>query len=196
HLALEVVLRLDDAHRAGLRAHDHRMGSGAGAEPAHAPQHGAVGDAGGGEHHLALGHVEDTVFAIEVGDAPLLRTGALVVVAEEQAALHLAPNAAKGGGGQHALRRTTAANINIAAAVRLRCGDDATDVAVGNDHDPGAGGAHARDQLGMARTVEDADDDVGDLSFLGLGEFAQVLLGLFIEIDDAFRKSDTNGDLV
>ena len=30
-----------------------------------------VGDAGGGEHHVALGHVVQRVFAVEVGDAPL-----------------------------------------------------------------------------------------------------------------------------
>ncbi len=63
-LAVEIVRRLDQAHRAALGAHHHRMGDGAAGETPHALQHGAVGHAGGGEHHLALGEIEQPVFAV------------------------------------------------------------------------------------------------------------------------------------
>src|SRR5712691_6845306 len=58
-LAREVVGCLDVAHRAGLRAHHHRMRERAGAKAPHAFQHAAVGDAGGGEHYVAMCHVEE-----------------------------------------------------------------------------------------------------------------------------------------
>src|SRR6185312_7841168 len=77
-LALEIVLRLDEAHRAGLGAHHYGMSDCARGEAAHALQHGPAGDAGRREHDVALGQVEQVVFAIEVGDAEALGAAALV----------------------------------------------------------------------------------------------------------------------
>ena len=53
-------------------------------------------------------------------------------------------------------------------------GDDAADVAVGDQHDARAGRAHLGDQLGVARAVEDADDQIGDIGLLGLRQVLQV----------------------
>src|SRR5262249_52024047 len=93
-LAFEVVVRLDDAHRSRLRAHDDRVRGGAAGRASDAAEHGAVGDAGGGEHHVAMRQVEHVVFARQIGDAATLGAAALVVVAEQQASLHLAADAA------------------------------------------------------------------------------------------------------
>src|SRR5436190_4430254 len=70
-LAGEVVLGVDHAHRAGLRAHHDRVRVGAAGEAAHAAQHRAVGDAGRGEHHVALGELVHRVLALEIGDPEL-----------------------------------------------------------------------------------------------------------------------------
>ena len=60
----------------------------------------------------------------------------------------------------------------------------------------GAGLAHLGDQLGMARPVEDADDEVGDLDLLGLREVLQVGGRRLVEIDDAVRQAAADRDLV
>src|SRR5262249_1835584 len=51
------VLGSDPAHRAGDRAHDHRVGFDRLPLELDAAQHGAVGDAGGGEQAIAAHHV-------------------------------------------------------------------------------------------------------------------------------------------
>src|SRR4051794_30133625 len=53
-LAIEMMFRFDRAHRARLAAHHDGMRFRAAGEEADAAQHVAVGDAGRGEHHLAL----------------------------------------------------------------------------------------------------------------------------------------------
>ena len=56
--------------------------------------------------------------------------------------------------------------------------------------------AHLGDQLGMARPVEDADDELGDVDLLGLGEVCEVLRRRLVEIDDALGQAAADGDLV
>ena len=55
--------------------------------------------------------------------------------------------------------------------------------------------AHLGDQLGVARPVEDADHQIGDLAFLGLGEILEVLGRLGVEIDRV-AEARADGDLV
>ena len=73
---------------------------------------------------------------------------------------------------------------------------DAGHVAVADQHDARAGLAHLGDQLAWRGPVEDADDEVGDLALLRLGEFAQVLAGRRVEIDDAVGQAAADRDLV
>ena len=86
---------------------------------------------------------------------------ALLVAVDDQPPAHLPADAAERRRREHALRRAAAAEIDVDAG-RLRIGrvDDAGNVAVADQPDRGAGRAHALDQLGMARTVEDAGGDV------------------------------------
>ena len=62
--------------------------------------------------------------------------------------------------------------------------------------DAGAGLAHLGDQLGMARPVEDADDEVGDLDLLGLRQVLQVDRGRLVEIDEIVGQAAADRDLV
>ena len=125
-----------------------------------------------------------------------LGAAALVVVAEQQTALHLAADAAQRRGGQHALGRAARADIHVDPGFRVGGGDDSADVAVGDQHDARAGGAHLGDQFGMARTVEDADDEIGDLGLLRLGEIFQVNRRLLVDIDKIVGQSAADRDFV
>src|SRR5579863_10070382 len=51
--AMAPMARLDPTHRAGGRTHHHAFGGDIVAIAAHPMQHRAVGNAGGGEHHIA-----------------------------------------------------------------------------------------------------------------------------------------------
>src|SRR6185369_17810272 len=99
------VLALDPAHRAGARAHHHAFRGDLVLAALHTLEQRAVGDAGGGEDDVALGEVLELVDAAQILDAPAGGAAALVVVAEQEAALELAADAAQRGGGEHALRR-------------------------------------------------------------------------------------------
>src|SRR4051794_3336525 len=99
------MLAADPADGAGRGAHDDAFGRDA-VRPALDPlQQRAVGDTGGREDAVALGEVFEMVDAVEVLDAPFRRPLLLVVVAEQEAALELAADAAQSRGGEHALRR-------------------------------------------------------------------------------------------
>ena len=62
--------------------------------------------------------------------------------------------------------------------------------------DPGAGGAHLGDQLGVTRPVEDADDEVGDLGLLRLRQVPEVDRRLLVEIDQIVGQPAADRDLV
>src|SRR5690606_34097960 len=88
---LAAVFAVDVADGAGGGAHHQRFGG----EPAarlalHAFQQRAVGDAGGGEDHVASRQFGEAVFAVEVGDADAAGAFFFIVVAEDEAALNLA----------------------------------------------------------------------------------------------------------
>ena len=90
------MLALDPAHRARRGAHDDGFGRHHPvAAVLDAAQQRSVGHAGRGEDHVALGEVFEVLDAVEVVDPPFLRAQPLVVVAEQQAALELAADAAQ-----------------------------------------------------------------------------------------------------
>src|SRR5579862_9819480 len=111
--ATPVMMRLDQAYRARLRAHDHGVGITAVAFAPHPAQHGPVGDAGGREHDVTLCQIEEPVFAIQILDAHAPGTRLLFVAAEQEASLHLAADASQGRGRQHAFRRSAAADVDV-----------------------------------------------------------------------------------
>src|SRR5580698_10716703 len=76
------VTRLDPAHRAGGRTHHHAFGRDVVAVAMNPGQHRAVGDAGGGKHHIAGDQIGHGVFAVEVLDADAFGTTFLVFLLE------------------------------------------------------------------------------------------------------------------
>ena len=107
---------------------------------------------------------------------PHLRARArLVVVAEQQAALELAADAAQRGCGQHAFRCAARAHVDVDGGVLVGHRDHARDIAIGDQHDAAAEAAQFGDQVGMARAVEHAHDDVVGLYALGSSHGLDVL---------------------
>ena len=87
--------------------------------------------------------------------------------------------------------------IDVDAAFRLRGGDDAGDVAVGDQHDARAGLAHLADQLLVARPVEDAGDQIArPRTFFALAKAAEILRRLLVEIDQIIGQAAADRDLV
>ncbi len=130
-----------------------------------------------------------------VTDADPLGAAFLVVVAEDQATLHLAADAAQGGGGEHPFRCAAGAEIEVDAAIRPGGRDHPRDVAIADQHDARPGLAHLGDELGMARPVENADDEIGDLGMFRLGERREVFCRRRVEIDDALGQAGADRDL-
>ncbi len=190
------MLRVDDAHGAGFRAHDHGLGAGATREAPHPLEHGAVGDAGGREHDLAAGEVVQAILAVEIGDAPALAAGAFGLVAEHQPALELAADAAQRRRRQHPFRRAADAHVDVDAAVRAAGRDHARNVAVADQHDARAGLARFDDDLVVARPVEDAGDQVGNIDLLGLGQVLEVDRRSLVQVDQIRRQAAADRDLV
>ena len=172
------------------------MGDDPAGEAPHAAQHGAVGHPRRGEHHVAAREVVEIVDAVQVGDAHALRARLLVVVAEVKLALHLAADRAQRRRREDALGRAADAHVDVDAAVRSRRGDHAGDVAVADQADAGAGLAHRRDQLLMARPIEDQHHEVADVDVLGPGQVLQVLRGARLEVHQAVRQTAADCDLV
>src|SRR3546814_17831413 len=93
---MRAMFALDPAHGARRGAHHHRFGGPhAVAAALDAAQQRSVGDARRGEDHVAAGEILEVIDAVEILDAPFLRAQPLVVVAEEEAALELAADAAR-----------------------------------------------------------------------------------------------------
>src|SRR5579883_1215815 len=112
-LVLEAMMRFDIAHGRGFGPHDQGVGDGAAGETPYAFEHGAGGDAGGGEHDVAAREIQERVLPIEIGDAHLVSAALLVVVAKQEPPLHLASDAAQRRRRQHALGRAAGAHVDV-----------------------------------------------------------------------------------
>src|SRR5262249_59942884 len=99
------VLGADPAHRAGNRAHYHRLGLDRVLAEAHAVEQRAVGDAGCCEQTVALDHVADLVLLARVLDAHRGGTRALLFGIEHEDALHLAADATQRRRGEYSFGR-------------------------------------------------------------------------------------------
>lgn len=81
------MLRFDPAHGASRAAHDDGMGARPARPAFHAFEHGTIRHPGGGKHHITFGHVRQSVFPAEIGDAHAPGAFFLFVLAiEEQTA--------------------------------------------------------------------------------------------------------------
>src|SRR5215469_5454761 len=109
------VLGLDPPHGAGGGAHHHGLGFDREGLELDAAQHGAVGDAGGGEQTVAAHHVVHLVALARVLDAHLEGALALLLGVEHQAALHLAADAAQRRRRQHPFWRAADTHIDVYA---------------------------------------------------------------------------------
>ena len=131
-----------------LRAHHDRLGLRAVAEEPDAVEEVALGDAGGGEHDVALRELLGAVDRVLGLDAHALGARALLVVAEPEPALELAADALERGRGDHALGRAAGAEQDVDAGVGVGRHDRAGDVAVADQADARAGLADLGDQVG------------------------------------------------
>src|SRR5215204_2483654 len=139
--AAQLMPGLDQADGARDRAHRQRLGQhlvGPEADPA---QELAVGDAGGGEEDVVAPdqvvdgeHLVEVVAGVEGGPA-------LVVVAGPEAAVHGAVEALEGAGGDHRLGGAADADQHVDTGALAGGHDGPGDVAVGDQLDPGPGGA-------------------------------------------------------
>ena len=108
----------------------------------------ASGDAGRRKDDIAAHHIGDGVDVIGVFDAHLSGAVFFFFAVEDEAALHLASDAAQSGGGEHTLRRATDAHIDVnAGACALGGMDDAGDIAIGDEIDGGACLADGLDEV-------------------------------------------------
>src|SRR3546814_5267593 len=78
-----------------------------------------------------------------------------VVVAEEEAALELAADAAQRGGGEHAPGRAARSHIDVDIGFGVGRRDDARDVAIGDQRDAAADRTQLGDDRFMARVRSD-----------------------------------------
>ena len=103
------------------------------------------------------------------------RAGAFLVVAEPEAGLDLAAEAAQRGGGDHALGGAADAHDGVDAGPRDGARDGRREVAVADQLDPGTGRPDLVDERVVARPLEDDDGDVADLPAERVGDPVDVL---------------------
>ena len=184
-----------DGSRTG--AHDDRFrGDAAALAALDALEQRAVGNPGRGEDAVALGHVLEEIDAVEVLDPPAPRAPALVVVAEQQAALDLPADTGQRGGREHALGRAARSHVNVDRGLGIGGGDDPGDVAVGDQHDPATDRAQLGDHRGVARAIEHAGNDLVGLDALGGGETVDVVGRRLGQVDRARGVTRPDRDLV
>ena len=89
------MMRFDVANRAGSRPHDQGVGGCHSLRQTHAAQHGSIRNAGRRKHDIPLGQFGQGIFTVQILNAKAARTTALIIIAEQEATLELAPDAAQ-----------------------------------------------------------------------------------------------------
>jgi hypothetical protein len=120
---------------------------------------------------VVLGPVDAILVAVAHPGGPL----PVGTVAEAEAGLDLAAEAAQGGGRDHALGRPADAHDRVHAGALDRARDRRREIAVGDELDPGAGRPELGDQRAVAGPVEDDDRDVAYPPAESLGDAVDVL---------------------
>src|SRR5262249_40789279 len=147
HQLFEGVGGLDAADGARARTHDDGVRDRAAGDVANPLQERAARDPGGGHEDVLAGdQVVGREDAIDVV-AGVVEVLAFVVVAWPEAALHAATQALEGGRGDHAFGCAADAHEEVDAGALVGGRDGGSDVAVGDQHDPGAGFAEVGDEL-------------------------------------------------
>src|SRR5574337_2165464 len=141
------VVRLDHPHGPGLRAHHDRLGGATTGVVAHPLEQITVGDPGGAEEDVLTGdqmHGGQHLVQVVAGIEGLLPLG---VIFGRQLGLDLTTHAADRRRGDNALRGPADAGQHVGPRVGPARRDGAGYVAVGDQPNPGSGGAHVVDQL-------------------------------------------------
>src|SRR4029077_345964 len=107
---IEAVVRLDEAHRAGRRAHDDRVRHCPALHVADPAKVVARRDAGRRAHDGTGRELVEAVLPLEVEQPELPALARLVLVARREARLHLAADAEERRGGEDALGSPAAAH--------------------------------------------------------------------------------------
>jgi len=94
------------------------------------------------------------------------------------------------------MRRPADTHVDVNAGARPGAGDDAADVAVRDQLDPGTDRTDLGDQPGVARPVEDADGQIADLDAPGTRQFLEVAFRALVDVDDIRRQLGAHGQLV
>src|SRR5690606_21990625 len=138
----------------------HRVRHRAALEEADALEEVTRGDAGGGEHHVALGQIVQGEDPVEVLDPHGPGTLRLLLVAGLEPALEVAADTADGGRGEHALRRSADAHQHVHSRLLEAGGHRAGHVAVSDQLDPAAAAPHPLVDLRVPGPAGDTDGEV------------------------------------
>ena len=168
-----------------------------GRREADAAQQEAVGDAGGGEHHVARAPALRSRTRDRGRRCPCAmarsRSSSLRGL---QHALHVAAHAAQSGRRQNALGRAAGAQQDVDAGRRVGGGQRAADVAVGDEADARAGLAHLGDQRVVARAIEDDGGQIARRATRLASAIAARLWVALLRMSIAPARNGPDGDLV
>ena len=167
-----VFLTIEQApHRAGFRPHQDGFCLQIVAIAVGALDHGSIGDAGRGKDDIFGDQVMQAIDPVQILDPGLLCPSAFVIVAEQKPSVDLSAHAFQRCSGKHAFRCATGAHIHVDPGFRaFGAMDHASDVAIRDQADRGAGFPHFGDQVLVAGAFEDTDRHIGRFAALGLGK--------------------------
>src|SRR3954471_24954288 len=159
----------DETNARGVQRHDHRGRTYAFTEEAYAAHDDTFGDTGGGKDDLlAGGEFFGGVDLVNVRDSHLVNAIDLVGL-YQQASLHVAVEAADGRGGDYTFRSTTGSHNGVDTSVKHSGGDASREIAVSDQTYAGTGLADVVDESFVTRTIENDDDEIGNIAIQGFG---------------------------
>src|SRR3989344_1469292 len=195
-LVLEMVDGLDVPHRSALRPHDDGMGDGPVRGEPYSPEERARGHPSRGEHDIiAFCQVISGEFFVQIGDAHLLRTRLLLLVAEMEPALDLPAERLEPGSRDDALRRVPDAHEHVHCGVRQGRRQPSGDVTVPDELDARPACPDVPDELAVPVPVQDNNSDVVRFLVEPVRVRVDVLFPRRGEVDDACGLR-ADGDLV
>ena len=128
-----------------------------------------------GDHFIA------GVDAVKVGDPGFSGTAFFIIVAEQEAAIHLPTHAFQRSSGQYAFGGAARAHIHVDAGFRVGAMHHTGHVAVGDQTDGSTCGAHFCDHVGVAGALKDANCDIRSRAALGAGQRFDAFAGGHVE---------------
>ena len=176
---IEIVGGVDDANRARLRAHHHRLRRRAAGEKMDAIEIVAIGDARGREHHVTRGQFLDRKLLLDVANAHFFCALNFFIVARRQATLKFAADTAQRRRGEHAFGRAANAKQQIDAGFRLGRRNRCRDITITDETNPRSRLAHFFDDRFMSRAGQNDNREVLDVAAFGFGQSLKILESAF-----------------